>query len=258
MLYIDQPIGVGFSYGTNDVSSTATAAPEVWKLLQAFYAQFPQYQSRDFGIFTESYGGHYGPAFAQYIQQQNTAITKGTVTGQKINLVALGVNNGWFDAETQYKAYIDYSYNNTYNQIITSQSSYNSYMSAYTNKCQPAIAKCKSSGSNSDCSNAQTVCYNAIEGPISQSKDFDVYDVREPSDDPYPPATYYSYLAQSSVTSKIGAKTTYQECPSGPYNKFAQTGDSKFQPNATNPPNPPDHTSFKKERKKSSANRRYY
>lgn len=53
MLYVDQPIGVGFSYGTDDVTSTATAAPYVWKLLQAFYAQFPQYESRDFAIFTE-------------------------------------------------------------------------------------------------------------------------------------------------------------------------------------------------------------
>lgn len=60
MLYIDQPIGVGFSYGTDDVSSTEQAAPYVWTLLQAFLAQFPQYESRDFGIFTESYGGHYG------------------------------------------------------------------------------------------------------------------------------------------------------------------------------------------------------
>jgi carboxypeptidase C (cathepsin A) len=61
MLYVDQPIGVGFSYGTDDVDSTVTAAPFVWTLIQAFFAQFPQYESRDFGLFTESYGGHYGP-----------------------------------------------------------------------------------------------------------------------------------------------------------------------------------------------------
>jgi carboxypeptidase D len=36
MIYIDQPIGVGLSYGTDDVTSTGTAAPYVWKLLQAF------------------------------------------------------------------------------------------------------------------------------------------------------------------------------------------------------------------------------
>lgn len=60
MLYIDQPIGVGFSYGTDDVTSTVTAAPYVWKLLQAFYAKFPEYESRDFAIFTEVSGFHAG------------------------------------------------------------------------------------------------------------------------------------------------------------------------------------------------------
>lgn len=39
MLYVDQPIGTGFSYGTDPVTSTVTAAPYVWKLIQAFYAQ---------------------------------------------------------------------------------------------------------------------------------------------------------------------------------------------------------------------------
>ena len=53
MLYIDQPVGVGFSYGNDSVDSTVSAAPQVWALLQAFYTQFPQYESRDFGIFTE-------------------------------------------------------------------------------------------------------------------------------------------------------------------------------------------------------------
>jgi hypothetical protein len=64
MLYIDQPVGVGFSYDadpsppawtcdenefctptgvtnkTVEVNSTITAAPYMWKFMQAFYAQF--------------------------------------------------------------------------------------------------------------------------------------------------------------------------------------------------------------------------
>ena len=67
MIYVDQPIGTGFSYGTDSVTSTITAAPYVWKLLQAFYAQFPNYENHNFGLFTESYGGHYGPEFASYL-----------------------------------------------------------------------------------------------------------------------------------------------------------------------------------------------
>lgn len=57
MLYVDQPIGTGFSYGTDDATSTVTAAPYVWALLQAFFAAFPTYESRNFALFTESYGG---------------------------------------------------------------------------------------------------------------------------------------------------------------------------------------------------------
>lgn len=108
MLYVDQPIGTGFSYGTDTVTSTVTAAPVVWALLQAFFAQFTQYESRDFGIFTESYGGHYGPEFASYFESQNAAIAKGTVTGQNVSLIALGINNGWYDSTIQQKAYVDF------------------------------------------------------------------------------------------------------------------------------------------------------
>ena len=67
MLYVDQPIGTGFSYGTDSATSTVAAAPYVWKLLQAFYARFPNYENHKFGLFTESYGGHYGPEFASYL-----------------------------------------------------------------------------------------------------------------------------------------------------------------------------------------------
>lgn len=94
---MDQPIGAGFSYGTSDTTSTVKAAPKVWALMQSFYTQFPDYKNRDFGVFTESYGGHYAPEFADYFQDQNEAIDKGTVKGEKIKLVAVGINNGWID-----------------------------------------------------------------------------------------------------------------------------------------------------------------
>ena len=245
MLYVDQPIGTGFSYGTDDASSTVTAAPFVWTFLQAFYAQFPQYENRNFGIFTESYGGHYGPEFADYFESQNAAITSGSVTGQNVKLVALGVNNGWFDPILQYKAYIDFSYNNTYKPIIT-DAQHTSFTNTYNSKCVPALKSCKSSGSNSACASADNTCYGDIEGPLSVTPanggvaayDFDVYDVRQPSADPYPPATYSDYLLQPSVTNAIGAKATYTQCPNAPYDKFQATGDGKSYSQSTHvPPN---------------------
>ena len=229
MLYVDQPIGVGFSYGTDDVTGTVAAAPAVWTLLQAFYAQFTQYESRDFGIFTESYGGHYGPEFADYFEQQNAA-----GKGQKINLVALGINNGLFDNLIQEKSLVEFSYNNTYKPLIT-EAQYNQYLTAYNNDCAPALTQCLASNSDTDCVNAMNVCENEIEGPLSSNNpqqggvaivDFDVYDVREPSADPYPPSTYQTYLNDPAVQKAIGAQVSnFQQCADTPYKNFASTGD---------------------------------
>lgn len=225
MLYIDQPIGTGFSYGTDPVTSTATAAPYVWAFLQAFYTQFPVYKSRDFGLFTESYGGHYGPQFSSYLQSQNAAISAGTVTGQKINLVALGINNGWLDGPSNYKSFIDYGYNNSYRQIL-SASKRTSLLNAYNNDCAPALAKCPSpTGGDSACVSATNICNSEIENPVFNAADYDVYDVRAASNDPNPPETYATYLASSSVKTKIGAQSTYQECNNAVYNQMVRTGD---------------------------------
>lgn len=148
------------------------------------------------------------------------------MTGQNINLIALGVNNAWIDPQLQYQSHIDYALNNTYNQII-SPSQASSYRSAYASKCAPALAKCTGlTGNDAACSKAQNVCSNTIEGPISQAKDFDVYDVRQPSNDPFPPSTYATYLNSASVRTAIGAQSTYQQCPDGPFQKFSSTGDN--------------------------------
>ncbi|KAI1846991.1 hypothetical protein JX265_006812 [Neoarthrinium moseri] len=225
MIYVDQPIGTGFSYGTDTVTSTVTAAPFVWKFLQAFLAQFPQYESRDFGIFTESYGGHYGPEFADYIETQNTAIAKGTVQGEKINLVALGINNGLMDETIQYKADIDFAYNNSYRSLITA-SQYKSLNSAYTSKCLPLLQKCTGlTGTDSACEQAFDTCDSDIDEVIYSSADFDPYDVRSGSNDPNPPETYTTYLARADVKKAIGASSTYQECPNSVNQKFFTTGD---------------------------------
>ena len=67
MLYIDQPVGSGFSYGNENTNSTPEAAPVIWNFMQAFYAHFTEYENSDFALSTESYGGHYGPKFASYL-----------------------------------------------------------------------------------------------------------------------------------------------------------------------------------------------
>ena len=159
-----------------------------------------------------------------------TKIAAGTLSGETIDLVALGINNGWYDPIISYKAYVDYSYNNTYKSLITA-AQHTSYLNTYTKSCLPLLEECTSTtGTNSACVNADDVCYDDIEGPLSNGN-FDVYDIREPSNDPYPPETYVTYLQSAAVVKAIGAKSTYSECPNAPYQKFAATGDGKLPNN---------------------------
>jgi carboxypeptidase C (cathepsin A) len=48
------------------VGTSQQAAVDVWDFLQIWFAdpRFKQYATRDFGIWAESYGGHYGPTFS--------------------------------------------------------------------------------------------------------------------------------------------------------------------------------------------------
>lgn len=64
MLYIEQPAGVGFSYSERVKDYTtgdAKAASDMYLLIREFLTRYPERQSNDFYIASESYGGHYMP-----------------------------------------------------------------------------------------------------------------------------------------------------------------------------------------------------
>lgn len=227
MLYVDQPIGVGFSYGNDTVYSTASAAPPVWTFLQAFFANFQQYKSREFGLFTESYGGHYGPSFASYFEQQNAAIYSGKLKATPINLVALGINNGWYDAIIQEREFINFSVNNSYYPLIN-QTIADEYMAEYQNTSLPALEKCTSiAGEVPECYAARAACiYVDDKYGAYYSDDFDYYDIRQPASAPFPPETYVTYLSDPEIMKKIGAKVQYQECPDAVHTPFSLNGDT--------------------------------
>ncbi|KAG9096623.1 hypothetical protein FS749_008101 [Ceratobasidium sp. UAMH 11750] len=226
MLYIDQPVGVGYSYGSQVVGTSQDAAVDVWKMLQIFFKdpKFSKYATRDFGIWTESYGGHYGPTFAAYFLSQNAAIDAGTVTGIKINLKVLSIGNGLTDPYSQYPGYVQYAQSNPYHSLVSSSTIKSANTSLYqSGGCLSQIAKCNNgAGSNSDCSRAQSYCNSKVLSPLSGS--YDVYDVRVKNPDPYP-YDPTNLLSSSSFKSKIGAQSGWRITNTQVYNNFAATGD---------------------------------
>ncbi|KAH6893355.1 Alpha/Beta hydrolase protein [Thelonectria olida] len=229
MLYLDQPIGAGFSYGEYNVNSTLDAAPYVWTFLQAFFENFQKYRSRDFGLFTESYGGRYGPEFALHFLEQNDAIQQGRGIGEQINLVALGINNGWIDPKRQFLAYATYAAHNPYRTILNnSTATLQRFVNDYNEYCVPAIDNCTTlAGQDEACYNADYVCNQQMyfNLRIASRVDFNVYDVRLKEDDEVPPETYVDWITREDIMKKIGAQTRFAECDDTVYNNFVDSGD---------------------------------
>ncbi|KAJ6482567.1 alpha/beta-hydrolase [Mycena sanguinolenta] len=231
MLYIDQPTGTGFSYGTDTVDSTYTAAPQVWQAIQILFEspEFSSYASREFILATESYGGHYGPEFAEYFDIQNNLIASGKLSGVQIKLGALMINNGWIDPLIQNLAYVTFAQNAPGYGALVSASTVKSMNNTYyeSNGClaqqQACYAAGNSSTSSSICTKADNFCATLYEDAVGNR---DPYDLRQTSAAAFPPEYYVNYLGLSSVTKAIGAtSSTYSECPDAPYELFERTGD---------------------------------
>ena len=73
--------------------------------MQGFLGGLPQLdstiKSKDFNLWTESYGGHYGPAFFNHFYEQNQKIRNGTIDGIELNFNSLGIINGIIDEGIQ-------------------------------------------------------------------------------------------------------------------------------------------------------------
>jgi carboxypeptidase C (cathepsin A) len=108
--YLNGTFGSGYS--NNSASTSEVAAQAIWHFLQAFLGVFPQYNpaispngvivsgTTGVNLFTESYGGKFGPAIGAFfaeqnaLRQTNAAMMNSTL---EITLATLGIMNGWID-----------------------------------------------------------------------------------------------------------------------------------------------------------------
>lgn len=91
MVFIEAPVGVGFSYSdTNSYRlDDDRTAEENLGAIESFYAKFPEFKKNKFFITGESYAGVYVPTLAEAILKAEEA---GTYTGAA--LTGIGVGNG--------------------------------------------------------------------------------------------------------------------------------------------------------------------
>ena len=102
--------------------------------------------NNELSIWAESYGGHWGPGVASFIEKQNDKIAAAALEGVKvINLDTVGIINGGIDFKVIAASYPDMAYNNTYGFQAITDAEYESAMTNLTT-CTALVDKCQSLG----------------------------------------------------------------------------------------------------------------
>ncbi|EKM51716.1 uncharacterized protein PHACADRAFT_150354 [Phanerochaete carnosa HHB-10118-sp] len=107
LFFVDQPVGVGFSYADHGeaVGTTEDAAKDVAAFVAIFFEHFDQFRHRGFHMAGESYGGRYLPVFASEVYDQNVKLE--ALGMAPINLTSIMIGNGCTDDITMFPAYYD-------------------------------------------------------------------------------------------------------------------------------------------------------
>lgn len=220
VIYLDQPVNVGYSYSLESVTSTIAAGKDVYAFLELFYKQFPQYnKGQDFHIAGESYAGHYIPVFASEILSHED---------RSFNLSLVLIGNGLTDPLTQYNYYEPMACGEGGEPSVLEPEECQSMLDAIP-RCTSLIESCYNSGSVWSCVPATIYCNNAQMGPY-QKTGRNVYDIRtmcEGGNLCYKDLGLIDeYLNQAEVQKKLGAEVEeYQSCNFDVNRNFVFAGD---------------------------------
>ncbi|KAG8498368.1 hypothetical protein CXB51_007279 [Gossypium anomalum] len=133
MLYLEAPIGVGFSYSADDSSYEAVndkiTARDNLVFLQNWFLKFPQYKNRSLFITGESYAGHYIPQLAELMHQFNKK-------EKLFNLKGIALGNPVLEFATDFNSRAEFFWSHglisdsTY-KLFTTSCNYSRYVSEY-------------------------------------------------------------------------------------------------------------------------------
>ncbi|XP_077483067.1 venom serine carboxypeptidase-like isoform X2 [Amblyomma americanum] len=94
VLYVDNPVGAGFSFTQSDdgyASNVSDVSKDMLEFLQQFFTLFDSYSSNDFYLAGESYAGKYIPAIGAALHDSRGKLRV------PINLKGIAIGNGMID-----------------------------------------------------------------------------------------------------------------------------------------------------------------
>ncbi|KAI9832790.1 MAG: hypothetical protein M1819_004010 [Sarea resinae] len=227
-------------------NGTTNGARALWHFAQTWFQEFPAYKPHDdkISIWTESYGGRYGPSYSAFFEEQNKKIANGTwnETGDTyyIHLDTLGIINGCVDLLSQELSYPTIAYNNTYGIETINQTVYEAAVDAFERPggCKDLIISCRALAAEGDptnqgnnatvndvCGDANIFCSNVVEGAYTNYSGRGYYDIAHLNPDPFPPNWFLGYLNQPHVQSALGVPVNFTISSNAVYYAFNTIGD---------------------------------
>ncbi|KAL4246590.1 Carboxypeptidase [Abortiporus biennis] len=176
IFFIDQPVGVGFSYADYGeyVSTTEEAAQDIASFVAIFFEHFSKFKGRSFHMAGESYGGRYIPAFAAAIYDQNTALVNAGLT--PINLTSIMIGNGCSEDVSMTLSYYDMQCQPISVDPVTDIATC-VQMKRILPRCEKLLKEsCVDTFDAINCAAANTFCRTAISGPF-RATGYNPYDL---------------------------------------------------------------------------------
>ncbi|XP_057476368.1 serine carboxypeptidase-like 26 [Actinidia eriantha] len=205
LLFVESPVGVGFSYTNTSSDLTKLddgfVAEDAYNFLVNWMKRFPHFKTNDFFISGESYAGHYVPQLAELVYDRNKDTTKYSY----INLKGFIVGNPETDDYYDYKGILEYAWSHS---VISDQ------------EFEKAKQVCdfKLSKWSSECNAAMTVVFGKYE-------EIDIYNIYAPICLLNTSSSVATYKEQNDGFRRMRILGGYDPCYSAYTEQYLNRGD---------------------------------
>lgn len=205
IVYVDQPVGTGYSFSDKPEhipKDEATLSNQFYFFLQKFFNSHKDLVTKNFYIIGESYAGKYIPNIAKVILEKNSQIKvediyRSDTTQVKINLKKIAIGNGIFDARYQRGARLDLAKGVNILSEFEDESQFNLL-----------VKNCEFASSNNK-TNSLEACDKVLNFVTDMAGDVSEYDIRKSREaDSYLLTKLNDYLNNEDVVKNLHVKNT--------------------------------------------------
>ncbi|CAN6443947.1 unnamed protein product [Victoria cruziana] len=199
LLFLDNPIGTGFSIAANETeipTNQKSVGRHLYIAFQYFLSTNPGFRSRPLYITGESYAGKYVPAFGYYVLNKNRKVRQ----SRQINLQGIAIGNGLTDPEVQVTTHAASAY---FSGLI------NAKQKSHLEELQVSTVELIKLGKWSEATDMRNQVLDFLQNVSGLAT---LYDLRRTR--PYEMEMVVDFLANEAVKQELGAKKdiVFEDC----------------------------------------------